>query len=90
MVRQIIYPTNNEYVLNLPDELIGKQVEILAFELETEDAKHPNLINRGNFGKELNDEKNTSDLKKELDEFYNKFQIDMSDYKFNRDEANER
>jgi hypothetical protein len=35
------------------------------------------------------DKKNLASLKT-VDNLFNKFQIDLSDYKFNRDEANER
>ncbi len=35
MIRQIVVPTQNNYTLELPDEMIGKKVEVIAFELET-------------------------------------------------------
>lgn len=31
MIRKMIVPTDNTFVLHLPDSLIGKQVEIIAF-----------------------------------------------------------
>ena len=34
LIREIIVPTSNSYVLNLPDRLIGKQVEVIAFEID--------------------------------------------------------
>lgn len=34
LVREIIYPTENNYTLRLPDGMIGKQVEVIAFEIE--------------------------------------------------------
>lgn len=34
MIRQIITPTQNTYVLHLPDDLIGKNVEVIAFSTE--------------------------------------------------------
>ena len=33
LIREIIYPTENNYTLRLPDEMIGKEVEIIAFEI---------------------------------------------------------
>lgn len=33
LIRKIIVPTGNSYVLTLPDEMIGKRVEVIAFEL---------------------------------------------------------
>jgi hypothetical protein len=32
-VRKIIVPTSTSYVLTLPDEMVGKQVEVIAFEV---------------------------------------------------------
>ncbi len=34
MIREIIVPTQNTYVLHLPDNLIGKNVEVIAFSNE--------------------------------------------------------
>eukprot|EP01034_Spumella_vulgaris_P003567 gene3567-4582_t len=34
LIREIIVPTDNTYLLKLPDEMIGKQVEVIAFEVE--------------------------------------------------------
>jgi hypothetical protein len=31
MIRQIIVPTENTFLLHLPDSLIGKKVEVIAF-----------------------------------------------------------
>ena len=31
MIRQMIVPTENTYLLHLPDNLIGKNVEMIAF-----------------------------------------------------------
>jgi hypothetical protein len=45
LVREIIYPTENNYTLRLPDELIGKEVEIIAFEIEkTQKKSHQNSL----------------------------------------------
>ena len=33
MVREIIVPTENIYQLKLPDEMIGKEIEVIAFNL---------------------------------------------------------
>ncbi|MBX2932452.1 MAG: hypothetical protein KF781_10965 [Chitinophagaceae bacterium] len=35
MIRQIVVPTQNNYTLELPDEMVGKKVEVIAFEIET-------------------------------------------------------
>lgn len=34
MTREIIVPAENKVTLQLPDEMVGKEVEIIAFELE--------------------------------------------------------
>ena len=37
MVRELITPVNNKYILNLPDEMIGKTVEVIAFEVDNKE-----------------------------------------------------
>lgn len=34
MIRQIIIPTENTFLLHLPDSLVGKKVEVIAFSTE--------------------------------------------------------
>ena len=41
MIREIIIPNSNTYTLHLPDSMIGKEVEILAFDM-TENSKVAN------------------------------------------------
>ena len=41
MLRQIIIPPQNTVVLNLPDELVGKRIEIIAFALDSVVARQP-------------------------------------------------
>ena len=36
MIRKIVVPQERTYVLELPEEFIGKEVEVLAFEVETQ------------------------------------------------------
>jgi hypothetical protein len=70
LIREIIFPTENTYTLHLPEEMIGKQVEIIAFEIE----KAP--LDRK--------EKSIDDIKA----IFKDSLIDLSNYKFDRDEAN--
>lgn len=70
LIGEIITPTSNAYVLNLPDKMIGKQVEVIAFELESK------LIN------------DKEDKMKRLDESLLDLKVDLSNFKFDRDEAN--
>ena len=39
MLRQIIVPTKNTYMLLIPDDLIGKKVEVIAFSAEDVNAE---------------------------------------------------
>jgi len=75
MLRQIVIPTENEYVLHLPDEYVGKKVEVIAFE-----------IDENGYSNENDREKTEQDARK----FFDSIRIDMSGFRFNRDEANER
>jgi hypothetical protein len=74
MYRAILTPTETTLTIELPKELIGKSVEVIAFELEKQALEMPR--------KKISAEEITS--------FYQDYQADMSGYKFNRDEANER
>ncbi len=76
MIREIIMPTSNTYTLTLPNDLIGKEVEVIAFALNTDNT--------------LDVVKDKRLAKKELDNFYNTINLDFSDFKFNRDAANQR
>ncbi|MEI6488908.1 MAG: hypothetical protein WCP52_08095 [Bacteroidota bacterium] len=55
----------------------------LDFEIETKEEKPMELKSK----KAANKKKRTD---KEIREFYNSMRVDMSNYKFNREEANER
>ncbi len=70
LIREIIVPTGNSYTLNLPDEMIGKQIEVIAFEIEK---------------KEIID---SADKMERLRESLQDMRIDLSNFKFDRNEAN--
>lgn len=70
LIREIIVPTSNTYVLNLPDKLIGKRVEVIAFEIEEKPVS--------------NREENI----KAFNESLANLKTDLSNFKFNRDDAN--
>ncbi len=69
MIRTIITADGNDLTLTLPDEFIGKQVEVLAFVIEE--------------AREESDKKVSFTVLNVPDEIKN-------NYRFNRDEANER
>lgn len=75
MYRQIITPDNTKFTITFPQEFIGKEVEVIAFTL-----------------KEATQEIKAADTAREeaLTFLKNSKRIDLSNFKFDRDEANER
>ncbi|MBS1615300.1 MAG: hypothetical protein JST06_04190 [Bacteroidetes bacterium] len=47
MIRHLIVPDEREFVIRFPDEMLGKQVEIIAFEIPEE--KESEVPNRDTF-----------------------------------------
>lgn len=76
LIREIIVPTGNSYTITLPDEMIGKRVEVIAFEL-SKDAL-------GNDETTIDQNQIVNDIR----EIFKGNLLDMSNFKFNRDEAN--
>ncbi len=74
MFRTIITPKETSLTIELPEELIGKPIEVLAFEIDNE----------------VKEKIRTKPSTKEIKEFYSQYQVNMTDFKFNRAEANER
>ena len=70
LIREIIYPTENNYTLRLPDEMIGQEVEIIAFRIE----KTP--------------KKSIENDLKDIQDIFKNNRVDLKDFKFDRDEAN--
>jgi hypothetical protein len=70
MYREIIISAGKKQTIELPDDFIGKKVEIIAFPIE--------------------ETKNHLDRTEIAFKFWRTHSIDMSDFKFDRDEANER
>ncbi len=71
MVRQIIKAKSETINIVIPEDYVGKTIEILAFPIE----ENENI---------------TKKRKAEIIEKFRKMQTDMTGYKFDRDEANER
>lgn len=83
MIREIVKPEGNTYVLKLPDDMVGKTVEVIAFEIEEKQ-------------KPMNDvpvKKTIEQLREEVNSILGKYEkypkISHQDYKFDRDEAND-
>ncbi len=74
MIREIIIPENNTYVLKLPADYVGKPMEIIAFKI-TEPYSF-----KENASKE--------DRLKRIEELTRNSLVDLSHFTFDRDEAN--
>lgn len=73
MIRQILTPTQNQVILQLPDDMVGKEVEIIAFNL-----KEPQFYKENN-------KSSIATLRQEL----KGITTDLSNFRFSRDEAND-
>jgi hypothetical protein len=82
MYRAIITPKETTLTIELPHQMVGKSVEVIAFEIE----KNGEMVDK------------TTDLvtnkpKRTFEEavaFWDSMAVDMSNFKFNREDANER
>ena len=67
-IREIVVPENNKIELTIPDNFIGKRIEVLAFEIEESSVESQKKSKRP----------------------FKVINVREDDYKFNREEANER
>ena len=74
MVRTILKPEKNSLTIKLPDNFVGKVIEVIAFEIDQVD----NEIAAVEKKKRIED----------IDKALNKHRVDLTNFKFNRDEAN--
>ncbi|MDR0792700.1 MAG: hypothetical protein LBE82_05290 [Chitinophagaceae bacterium] len=75
MYRKVFIAKNRENLMvRLPDEYLNKEVEVLAFELP--DYEWKQIAKK--------------EAAKEAVDFFKTIETDMSNFEFNRDEANER
>ena len=77
MLRQIITPLEPSFTLQFPSEMLGKTVEIIAFELKEQSDKSQVSIDSDKMLRLNRIENLTKDKL-----------VDLSNFKFNRDEAN--
>ena len=76
MIREVIKPKKNTYILNLPNEMVGKTVEVIAFEIDNIKDKIAKV--------------ETSQDIKDIQDRYSRYPVISHDnYQFNRDEAND-
>ncbi len=71
MIREIITRANSNVTLHLPKEMVGKTVEVIAFEINGE-----------------NDVPDKAKRISQIEELTKSTLIDLSNFKFDRNEAN--
>jgi hypothetical protein len=76
MIRTILKPNKNSLTLQLPDDLVGKMIEVIAFSIEDSKAA-------------IKDGSSKADRITALNKSLKKFRINSGGYKFDRDEAND-
>lgn len=76
MIRTILQSDKKELTILLPDDLVGKTIEVLAFEIEKTVLA------------EKNGETRDSKIAR-LTNSFNNFRVDLSGFKFDRNEAND-
>ena len=79
MVRKIVIPQERTYTLELPEEFIGKEVEVLAFEVSEDVPAHKKTLS------DQSREARIEYLRKVLEPY----RVDLSNFTFDRDEAND-
>lgn len=79
MFREILVAQGNSLTLDLPNELVGKQIEVLAFELK--EPVKPEV-------KKALSEEEIARRMTEIRAIVAPHRIDLSNFKFDRDEAN--
>jgi hypothetical protein len=73
MVRQIIIPDSSRITVQLPDSMIGKTVEVLAFEVA---ADEPTAV------------ASKEERLRRIEKLTARSRVDLSDFRFDRNEAN--
>ena len=77
MIREIVEVAEDTITLKLPEDLIGKKVEVIAFEIGETQDQPAEILNR-------------EQRLQEIHERYDKLpRISHEHYKFDRDEAND-
>ena len=91
MFRQIIHPTNkNELIIQLPEEYLSKDIEVIAFQIQEGIRENKEETPNSVFRDTESAQEENKDIQK-IQEFFRSLPtVDMSDFKFDRDEANER
>jgi hypothetical protein len=77
MLHQIITPLESSFTLHFPSEMLGKTIEIIAFEVKEQKS-----------GASLNDNNDKLLRLKRIEDLTKDKLVNLSNFKFNRDEAN--
>jgi hypothetical protein len=73
--RQIFSPEIDSIRIPVPGEWIGMNIEVIAFPVSSE--------------KDIKNRISADEKRKKRNEYLDRYLIDLSDFKFNRDEAND-
>jgi hypothetical protein len=83
MIRQIVRPEGKKLILDIPNEFVGRRVEVIAFEIEEETVSEKKSLRKGKRG-------NTNEGHAHLMKFIQKHPITLpKGYKFNREDLYE-
>lgn len=74
MIRQIIIPQQNQHIIQFPDEMLGKQVEVVAFAIEDAEPRSDDSVFTS---------------PEQLSEMLKGASFNANGWKFNRDEVND-
>jgi len=85
MYRTVLIPGNRDIHIKLPASLVGKEVEIIAN--ATDRKKKTKRKAKTLPALKL---RQAGESWKEIEKFYNSIRVDMSNFKFDRDEIHER
>ena len=76
MIRQIITPLEPSFTLHLPNEMLGKTVEIIAFEVNEQNSKSIEV------------DVNAKMLRlQRIEDLTKAYLVDLSNFKFTREQA---
>jgi len=78
MIRTILKTSKNSLTIQLPDDLVGKTVEVIAFEIDKTD---PVPVENQSVDKKK--------LIEAIEKGLSNYRKDISGFKFNREEAND-
>jgi hypothetical protein len=85
MIRKIFVPKEKEYILEIPDSLIGKSIELLAFEVKVDEP----IKREKTEVEDVSYEKEDFGKFKSFGKRTQKLRYSSKGYKFSREEAND-